>query len=402
MLIHCPFCSFETTLPDNKQGAKLRCPECSRAFVARPRGASNRRSSSGSGNYTGAIMIGGVVVVGLGLFMMFGRGEKETIPAPPTAPTETTNDEVATQADESGWDSAAVRFAREMHTAAFEKDETRLLIAVDWERNWSATHPDEEAWAGLARTRQTEVQAALVEDITRGQASQMIASWEPFDGWIESQENEDYVVRVRVSNREDPDSANRHVEWHLVKVDERWKACSWERWISEEEQKAIDRGLRAAVDAAKPKIVRKTLSDGSKVIEGTIRPIPYMDGTTAEQREQIDALIVELIDIEAAAGVQFNAKTKLAEIGKPAIPALMTVIAETPHVDMDAGRKLQQVNMALMDITGEYTSFKPHITLGATEERQESGLKQWFGWYDRRFRGFTKAKEVPDPLAEDE
>ncbi|MFT5050906.1 MAG: hypothetical protein ACI8QZ_002312 [Chlamydiales bacterium] len=402
MLIHCPSCDFETTLPSSKEGAKLRCPECSRVFVARPRATGGRRSSSSSGDSTRYMMIGGVVVVGIALFMMFGRGSEDSTAAPKRAPVETVTKQVAQETDGSGWDSAAVQFALEMHTAAFGQNEAQLLIAVDWARAWAFTHPDEGSWSEVARTRQTEIQAQVVADLTRGSASELIARWEPFDGWIETQDNEEHLVRVRVAHREDAEAANRHVEWRLVKLDGRWKAYGWTRWISEEEQKAIDRGARAAVEDAKPKVVRKTLSDGSRVIESTVRRIPYMPDTTAELREKIDGLVAELTDIEAAGRVRIKAKEGLTEIGKQAIPALLTVIAEIPHTDMDSGMKLQQVNMALMDITGHYTSFKPHITLGATEERQESGLKQWFGWYDRKFNRFTEAPEVPDPLAEDE
>ena len=40
--------------------------------------------------------------------------------------------------------------------------------------------------------------------------------------------------------------------------------------------------------------------------------------------------------------------------------------------------------------------------MGTTKERQDAGLKQWFGWYDRRYRRFEGRKDTADdPFLDD-
>ena len=404
MLIQCPSCDFQTNIADSKQGAKLRCPQCSRVFVARParaagRGAAGRRAatSSDSSRY----VIGGVVAVaGVVLFMMFGRGGQEKVAAAPELPKapEAEPDTGSPEPEGQGWDSAPVKFVRELHELVHAKNEASLLLAVDAQRAWTARGQD-AAWGEQARSAQTTFEGGLVEELAHGEAGALVRDWEPFDGWIESIDGDARVVRVRVTHREDESLADRHIEWHIARTDERWKAFNWERWISPDEQDALDSEARAADRAARPKVVRKTLTDGSKVIEGKVRAIAYMDETPEADRELIDGLLTRLIDLEADDPRDWSdAKEELVTLGKPVIPPLLTFIAETPHEDHDAGSQLMRVNQTLMDITGHFTSFKPHVTLGATEERQESGLKQWFGWYDRKFKRFEGAPEVADPL----
>ena len=56
---------------------------------------------------------------------------------------------------------------------------------------------------------------------------------------------------------------------------------------------------------------------------------------------------------------------------------------------------------ALREITGMETTFDVSVEMGATPERIRSGVKQWFGWYDRKYRRFKGLEETGDPLADD-
>ena len=400
MLIQCPACKFQTNISDSKQGAKLRCPECSRVFVARPRGAAR---SSGSSDASRFVIPAIVAVAAIVLFLMFGRDKGDEVVAAPDPTPAAEKDDAREEPEGSGWDSAPVAFVRELHALARAGEESKLLLALDEQRAWAEMRADDGAWADQPRSAQTEFHSGLVQDLVHGEASELVATWEPFDGWVEDRDGDTRLVRVRVAHLEDTSLPNRHVEWRVVKHADKWKAYGWTRWISPEEQEALDRAARDAEKAARPKIVRKTLTDGSKVIEGEVRAIPYMDETPQEERDRIDGLLGRLVDLEAEDRSDWMAaQGELKEIGKPAIPPLLTFIAETPHTTIEAGSQLMRVNLTLMDITGYITSFKPHETLGATEERQESGLKQWFGWYDRKFKRFTEAEEAPDPFADEE
>ena len=45
MFIECPSCHARAQLPDSKEGAKVRCSECSSVYEALPGGAGPRRAS---------------------------------------------------------------------------------------------------------------------------------------------------------------------------------------------------------------------------------------------------------------------------------------------------------------------------------------------------------------------
>ena len=181
-----------------------------------------------------------------------------------------------------------------------------------------------------------------------------------------------------------------------MKVDSKWKAWYWERWISPEE-------ARSTRTARKKSYEQTTLSDGSIVIEGEPKPIPYMDETPMEQRAQIDKWIEQLIDLELPAKELTKVKGELELAGKHAIPPLLTKFYHQSQVgfaDMDAAIQAQLVYQMLADITGYVTSFKAHDALGATQERRDSGVRQWYGWYNKHFKKFDERVEEIDGLEE--
>ena len=56
--------------------------------------------------------------------------------------------------------------------------------------------------------------------------------------------------------------------------------------------------------------------------------------------------------------------------------------------------QLNLINQTLSEITGHYTTFKPMVGgVGTSEERRQSGIKQWFGWYNRKGKRFTENKQ---------
>ncbi|MFT5154301.1 MAG: putative Zn finger-like uncharacterized protein, partial [Planctomycetota bacterium] len=43
MIIQCPACSTQAKLPESKEGAKVRCSDCGRVYVARPLGTRTKK-----------------------------------------------------------------------------------------------------------------------------------------------------------------------------------------------------------------------------------------------------------------------------------------------------------------------------------------------------------------------
>jgi predicted Zn finger-like uncharacterized protein len=413
MLIQCPSCATQAKLPDSKEGAKVRCPQCSFVYVAREGGTGARRTPR-SRSTTMPIAIGAGLVALLFVLIFAMKGGDS---APPAVIDEPVVVAPPPPADSTGWDSEPVKLARQIHDDAFGLKEFNLVRHIDVPRAWAVQQarmaaaedaaqdateeesapeiPDVSAFMAFDPHERSVLQAELLAELQMQGNDNLVAAWKPVDGSVVAETDKHATVRVQLAPR-DPELgvALRWIEWRMVRADDRWKAYSWERWISPEE-------LRAERAARAPSKQRKELSDGSIVYEAEPRPIPYPDDVPQAERDRIDALIVKLIDLDRRD--QFQVRAELTEIGKNAIPPLLTcmyqLIEKGLVTDEDATRVVQ-VDRALYDLTDFITTWKPHEALGATKERQESGLRQWFSWYDRKFRRFEGPAEQPDMLEE--
>ncbi len=382
MIITCPACKTQAKLPDSKEGAKVRCGECGRVYKAlgTGRGSKGAQKTDPSRYF----IIGGAALVLLILILIVKNTPEKAPPVeePPKVAEVKVKEKV-------GWDAPAVIMAAKLHALAFEKNKLMLRTKLDGQAMLDLQQVEGEpakTFKLLSPTEQQSILDTAADDILTGD---LIADWEPFDGkivpfeeWGTLQMPKDGVVlRLEVTPRDlDSSETRRYVEWHLIKKGSGYKAFRWLRWWSPEEIAARDKKKRAR------KYEQKTLSDGSVVVEGVVRAIPYMDETPQELRDEIDALIVEMMD---PASKPHKLIRRLEEIGKPAIPGLLTHMANTPLETNEQAEALNLIHKTLGRITNYRTTFKVSELRGATREKQESGLKQWFGWYDRRFKRFT-------------
>lgn len=405
MIIECPACKARAKLPESKEGAKVRCSECSRVYVARPAGSraasgSGRSAARSGGSNPAPFVIGGVVAVaGLGLFLMTkGKGQSEG--PPPVA--QAAEAPVTKAAVQRGWDAPVVQAAAKLHGLAESGNHVLLGASLAGEHLWKQVQQakrdaGEEAsdllWSAIPGGDQQTFVNDIARDMISGEAAELVGNWKPFDGDIVTADNweQDYdqlvdpgeeiqVVRLHVAPRDlDSGLGNRWVEWVMVKDRTRMLAVRWQRWISPEE-------VVKEKKARKGKPIKRELTDGSVVIESTIRAIPHDDDTPPELRDEIDSVVAELIGLESK---PYPLQQRLQEIGKPAIPALLTQLATIPLETEENAIQLNLVCQTLQDITEYRTTFQVSELMGATKERQESGLMQWFGWYDRKYRRFS-------------
>jgi hypothetical protein len=392
MLIECPACKVRANLPDSHEGSKVRCGECGRVYVASPAGAARRsgRSSSNSGLYIGLGVAGVALIIVLAISQ---RGGKETkaVEAPPEV------EEV--YVDRTGWDSELVKAAVQLHTAAYTLDEGRLQNCLHIERTWidrqvrGGTEPAaaSEAFLLLAQSDVDAFVRELIVELTTGEAKDLVADWKPYDGSVISEEDEIAIVRLQVSPVDPARGAEkRNVEWLMAKQGTRWKAYHWERWFSPEELKSERRRRGKGYDV-------KTLSDGSVVHEREPEPLGHLDDTPPELRARIDELYATMIDLDLTKESS-RAMMELIEIGRPAIPILLTGMFE---IQLDTEEHAIQVNLidqCLRTITGFSTGFKPMVAegsaAGTTQERRDSSIKQWFAWWHRKKNKFQEAEKV--------
>jgi len=396
MLIQCPSCQTEAQLPASREGAKVRCGECGRVYTARPPGTRGSKGPSGL-----AVGLGiGVVVVAAFVFWLVNRTETVAPPPPPEPEVEPEVEVV----DYTGWDSAPVRAVRDLYVAVQERDErtaTDLLAAAEvWAfvTNRDADEGAEPVTAGdfaeLDELQRVEGLDAVVASVVAGEHEYALTKWNPVDGNVVEQDDSSAVVHVRVDKLDVSEGLEtRTMEFRLAQDDDGWRVRSWERWIPPEERRKIARRERG--------YEKVELSDGSVLYQADPRPLEYDEATPEELRERIDALYEQMIDLDATTEAA-DARAELIEIGKPAIPKLLTGLYETPLETEDQAIQVNQIVIALREITGEYMGYKPMqlvgSTTGTTEERRQAAIKAWFAWWLREGARFEEKPEEEDLL----
>lgn len=384
MLIQCPSCHARAQIPDSQEGAKVRC-ECGRIYVARGKGS----KGSSAGPNTGLIIGGFVGVVALVVVIFVARGADGDAPVAKAAP------EAAPAPPpvlDFGWNSPLVKDVVAIHAAARAGERERLKGLLHAGRVWEREHTSPEgerdpavpAFAALPPHERVDAQDRWVRELIEGADKELVADWLPYDGLVVHQEDEEALVRVAVR----PHAGgieNRWVEWRLAKEDGRYKAWSWARWLSPDEEKAAKRKKGYEV---------VTLSDGSLVHERPPEPLPHLDDTPPELRTRIDTLVATMLDLELTKEAA-RARRELVEIGRPAIPILLTKLFETPADTEENRIRCGLVDQALQGITGQQFGYAPGeagSAAGTTEERRQSSIKQWFAWWHKNQKRFEEKK----------
>lgn len=414
MLIECPFCHARAKISENQEGAKVRCGNCSKLYVARTL-ASRRGGGSSSGSNTGLMIGVGVGIVAL-IVIAFaansGKGgrqdtaaaETDLDPLPPRDPQH-----ALTESEISGWDSEPVRVVRDLHQAAYLRSGAELSPDLHVERIWAEWRagltPEEQAeqpgsFELLTTSARHDFTSQVIDGLTAGEGRELVALWKPYDGEVLEQTADEAHVRVVCSRRDaDGDTSTATIDWHLAEVNGRWRAFAWERHITERE------ATIAAVEARQsvPRDVGSVeLSDGSRVYEAEPRVLGHLEDTPEDVRARIDTAAARMIDFDLRPRENNDARDELVALGKPAIPILLTQLHENPLASHDDAARATLTVTALREITGVSFGFKPQTIAGSgtgtTEELQRSAIRQWFAWWARRGAAFTERAEGEDAL----
>ncbi|MCZ6596157.1 MAG: hypothetical protein O7B99_00805 [Planctomycetota bacterium] len=399
MLIECPSCHARAKIPDSKERAKVRCGECGRIYVALAPGSRSKRSSGGG---SGAIIgISAAAVALLLIVFFYNRTKGDDGPREVVAEER----EDAGLVDHSGWDSELVQLAVKIHMAAHGFDPSRVKMLLHGPRLWAEEQaaltpegqeaPDEGEFVLMAADEKQAFLDTFAIDMIEGKGKDLVADWKPYNGLVLDESDYDAIVRLEVQPWEPGSIEKRWVQWHLARENGRWKAYRWERWISPDEQKVARKKRSKGFEVV-------TLSDGSVVLEREAEPLGHLPDTPQELRDRIDSLYATMIDLDLTTEAA-DARTELTQIGRPAIPILLTGLYETPLDSMDQAIQVNMMVIALRDITGKGFGYKPQAAIGSgtgtSEERRQSAIKQWFAWWYRNQDKFEE-KVVVDGLAE--
>lgn len=391
MQIQCPSCQARSQLSDEHEGAKVRCPECARVFVARPSGS--KGASSKRGPNTGLLIGAFVGILALMVVLYLARPGNRQGPVTKAAVAE----EATPAPLDYGWNSELVRVVVSMHEAAFAGDRERLRSLLHASRVWAREHTDAEghpdpsvpAFDALPPHERVAAQERWATALTEGPDRELVADWLPYDGSVIDVDDQDAVVRLQVKPRAGG-FESRWIEWRLAKELGRYKPWRWERWISPDEAKASQRKKGYEV---------VTLSDGSVVFERPPEPLEHLADTAPDVRARIDELVPRMLDLDLTKESS-RAQRTLVEIGRPAIPILLTKFFEIP-ADTEPNRiRCNMLDQTLQRITGQQFGYAPGESgsvAGTTEERRQSSIKQWFAWWYKNQDKFT-TRQTTDGL----
>jgi len=396
MIIQCPSCHATAQLPESKEGAKVRCGTCQHIYVARDRANRGRRQASSPTPW----IIGGAGAVGL-LLVLFIANRGDDAPQPLVDEPVVQAKERGAPIDLSGWNSEPVVAAREIHDLVYGRSDVKLLRMFAFDRLHDAPSADgtlpDTPWKELGSEGQAEFRRLRVDAliVSEGADDLLVSAWKPFDGEVVDSTDEGVVtVRLQIQPRAPEAGVEaRTIEWLLIDEDDRWKPFHWARWITPEEQKA-KRVARSKITQ------KKTLSDGSIVIEAELKPLEHLEDTTPEMRARIDTLYATMIDLSLSPKDADGARNEIISIGKPALPVLLTGFYQIPLETEEQAIQVNIIVQALRDITGQYFGYKPQVSQGSgtgtSAERRSSALKQWFGWWHRKGKRFTELEDAPD------
>jgi len=414
MLIQCTSCGTQAKIPSSKEGAKVKCPSCGHVYVARAGGGRGGRSSSGSQNSTLPIVIGvgvvGTLIIAF-FFMRSSGGSDDAVETPKPRVQAKEKDETPYVAFDS-FEGPPIRFARSLHDAANAGNVTRLRSTMAAEAAYAA-HGEElpedaeplEPWSSLDQAGQLAAKDAIIAPLLDRGEDAYVAGWKPWDGIYMEDAREGFVHRVRLRLQPvEGSTGDRWVEWTLLQEGDAFRWIDADRHYTNAELAAIRRGNRKRPE-------KVTLEDGQTVYEGEVTAIGYDDDVPAETRAEIDAIIDGLFISDSYSNREYGAaKDELTQMGPPAVAALLnqlSVEAGEPADTDGRDRDIFTIDQVLQQITGDSNNT---LQMGATEEQIESGVKQWFAWYDRRYKSFKRkwnsaaeadggaAEEYVDPL----
>lgn len=405
MLIECPFCHATANLPDSKEGAKVRCGECAKVYVARERGAKGK--SKGPNPLHIVLIAGGAALVLVVIFM----ATRDSDPAAPVAQAPGAVKAPPPREDLTGWDSAPVKAVRAVYDSATPGNAAGLSVRIDPERYCArlveehaaaaaagapVEGPAPRVWAELDTLERTELLGAAARGWLEGQGDTVALLWKPYDGRVVAESDGDAVVHVSVAGREGELQAQSHViEWKLVRRGGDWKVWSWARWISPEE-------LAAGQSRRNKEITRVEMADGTRLYQADPRPLPHLADTPPELAARIDSAIARMLDFKLKPRENNAAEAELIAIGKPALPILLTALYENKIVDDDTLAKAVKIHHTMRDITGYDPGFPVNALGPDSETKRDVAVRAWFAWWlrkgEERFEERVEGTDLLDAL----
>lgn len=331
-------------------------------------------------------MIGAIVLIVVFAVWMTSGDDK---PKPVEKPVE--------RGPDIGWNHPSVVATATWMGMVASDNRVDLAISTDldaFQRRFKLT--DQRPVSSLSGDEYSVLKDAILERLTKGDETKLLRDFEPYTGKLaevamHTQPSGRAVLEIQAR----PAVRDQFLSDATVEVSFQTRAGRividgfQVITLPREKPKPVVKSTASHDVIAKPekKVIER---DGKKfsVWEAEIVPLPHLADTPEPIRAEIDRLVGELIrmDAEMRPRDRTRVKRRLTEIGKPAVPRLLTRFSEIPATTKDGVSQLTQIDALLRDLSGQAFGFTPaqQTVLSSTQENEDarvSALKQWYAWW---------------------
>lgn len=330
------------------------------------------------------ILVGGVAVVIVAIILASG-GDK---PKDTTAP-------VVKAEPNLGWSNERVQAVVKWVQSVAAADRIELAINTDldaFQKRFGLG--DSRAVSTLSGDERTQLKDAILEDLLTKDETKLLREFIPYSGrLVDASMAESGVGRVSLDMQASADVRERYISEGNIEVSfttrqGRYVVDGFS--VTSAPKEKVVRAVKPKTkheEIAKPE-AKKIERDGKSftVFEAEVVPLEHLADTPAALRTEIDQLIAELARADNLPRERSKARSRLREIGKPAVPRLLTRFNDIKADTTDGIAQLTQIDALLRDMSGLSFGFSPaHNTVltspAENEEARASALKQWYGWW---------------------
>ena len=400
--LSCPNCGTNYAIAEDHLDSRLTCKSCKSGFT--PRTVLERPSRVKKKNPIKGPLIFGGVVIGFFvlLFIINSGGKKPEKPLQPRAKPRMVNIDLSHPA----WLAY-----EEFHQAIADKNAVTLATRFDFASNWEREKPQgATSWSFLPQKEQEayrlKVQKRLFET-KEGDYFREMNPGEPTPVALKREATQASFVATG-SPRDEKWNGMSEIQVEVVKKDGIWKVAGFKvLHIPKKPRAKVLRGKNRHPKISRPKV--KAVKIGNKTYKVAVSKatsLPHLASTPQALRKEIDDLLEVLIDPSAPFKKMSHARTRLTEIGKPAVPRILTKMYENKGATQADRESLRLLIDVFNDITGAalvYTPGRPDDpNFGSPEVLRKTAIGKAFAfWYmnfkKKTFKVMDEEEKLPPP-----
>jgi len=399
--LECPNCGAAYAVPETHLDSRILCKNCRSGFhprqvLERPARRRRRRSAP----WKGPVFFGGGVLLLAVLLIALGSGRKPPRKAPPPKKT------VMLDLSHPAW--LAVE---ETAKAVAARDEVTLASSLDLEWIWNHREgKNRTVWKLATAEAKRGFQKALFQDLFEGERGRFFRE-HVLDGLYDTKAvprtAETLTFQVEASPRAEGWIGMGLMEVVVGRSGNLWRLREWT--VRKRASAPVAKRKKPKRHKLIPKPKAKVVKVGEKKVKVWVSkpvPLPHLEDTPPGLRKEIDDAIALIMDPEADIRKVRAAQRRLVEIGKPAVPRLLTRFYETKGSTFEERTCLRLVMDTFNDITGAGITYAPgradDVTFGGTDDLRKTALGQayafWWRYFSKKeFQTMDPEEPLPPP-----